>query len=83
MKTPRDKSYGSSLTAALKDPVEAAAYIEAAMDAEDAAALLLALREVAEAHDIECELESSVLEAVNKVLHAVGLRLSVEPLEAA
>ncbi len=96
----RDKSYDDSLTAALTDPAEAAAYIEAALEAEDSAALLLALREVAKAHGMAeiarraelgdktlfralSETGNPTLETVNKVLHAVGLRLSVEPLEAA
>jgi probable addiction module antidote protein len=100
LKTPRDKSYDESLTAALTDPVEAAAYIEAAMEADDNAALLLALREVAKAHGMAeiarraelgdktlfralSETGNPTLETVNKVLHAVGLRLSVEPLAAA
>ena len=34
----------------LKDPVEAAAYIEAVMELDDPAALLVALRHVAKAH---------------------------------
>lgn len=50
MKVPRDKSYDESLTKALQDPNEAAAYIEAVMDLEDPAALLVALRHVANAH---------------------------------
>lgn len=46
----RDKRYDESLNAALRDPVEAAAYLEAAINMDDPAALLLALRQVAEAH---------------------------------
>ena len=59
MNAPRDKSYDESLTAALIDPDEAAAYLDAVMELEDPAALVVALQ---------------------KVLHAVGLRLSVQPL---
>lgn len=47
---PRDKSYEASLTAALTDPEEAAAYIDAVMELDDPAALLVALRQVAKAH---------------------------------
>ncbi|MDP1690413.1 MAG: hypothetical protein Q8L49_00350 [Burkholderiaceae bacterium] len=43
----RDKSYDESLDAALLDPVEAAAYLEAVIEMDDPAALLLALRQVA------------------------------------
>ena len=59
MNAPRDKSYDDSLTAALTDPDEAAAYLDAVMELADPAALVVALQ---------------------KVLHAVGLRLSVQPL---
>ena len=50
MTAARDKSYDDSLTAALTDPDEAAAYIDAVMELEDAGALLVALRQVAKAH---------------------------------
>ena len=46
----RDKSYDESLDAALLDPVEAAAYLEAVIEMDDPATLLLALRQVAKAH---------------------------------
>ena len=46
----RDKSYDESLGAALLDPVEAATYLEAVLELDDPAALLLALRQVAKAH---------------------------------
>jgi len=99
MTTPRDKSYDASLTAALTDPAEAAAYIEAALDLDDSAALLVALRQVAKAHGMAeiarradvgdktlfralSENGNPTLDTVNKVLHAVGLRLSVAPLPA-
>ena len=44
------KSYDKSLDAALRDPVEAAAYLEAMIEMDDPAALLLALRQVAKSH---------------------------------
>lgn len=50
MTTPRDKSYEDALIEALKDPGEAAAYIDAALELEDQPALLVALRQVAKAH---------------------------------
>lgn len=50
MNAPRDKSYDDYMGDALKDPAEAAAYIEAVMELDDPAALLVALRHVAKAH---------------------------------
>lgn len=99
MNAPRDKSYDESLTIALKDPAEAAAYIEAVMELDDAAALLVALRQVAKAHGMaEVARRADVgdkvlfkalspdgnptLTTIHKVLHAVGLRLSVVPEHA-
>lgn len=96
MNTPRDASYDDYLTQSLTDPQEAAAYIDAAMELEDSAALLLALRQVAKAHGMAevarraevgdktlfkalSENGNPTLDTVNKVLHAVGLRLSVAP----
>ena len=40
---PRDTSYDDSLLRALADPKEAAAYLDAVMEMEDAAALMLAI----------------------------------------
>jgi len=50
MNAPRDKSYDESLVAELSDPSEAAAYLDAVMELEDPAALVVALRQVAKAH---------------------------------
>lgn len=47
MNAPRDTSYDESLRQALADPKEAAAYLDAVMEREDAAALMVALRQVA------------------------------------
>lgn len=94
MTEPRDISYGDSLAAALTDPEEAAAYLDAVMELEDPAALVLALRQVAKAHGMaEVARRADVgdktlfrslgdngnptLATLQKVLHAVGLRLSV------
>ena len=97
--TARDKSYDDHLIQSLIDPAEAAAYLDAVMELEDNATLLLALRQVAKAHGMaEVARRADVgdktlfralsnagnptLDTVNKVLHAVGLRLSVQPLQA-
>ena len=94
MNVPRDSSFDDYMTESMKDPAEAAAYIEAVMELDDPAALLVALRHVAKAHGMaevarranvgEKTLFKSLSEngnptiaTVHKVLHAVGLRLSV------
>lgn len=99
MTAPRDASYDDYMGEALKDPVEAAAYIEAVMELDDPAALLVALRHVAKAHgmaevarraDVGDKMLFKALSAegnptlttVHKVLHAMGLRLSVVPEHA-
>ena len=83
----------------MKDPAEAAAYIEAVMELDDPAALLVALRHVAKAHGMAevarradmgdktlfkalSENGNPTLTTIHKVLHAVGLRLSVAPAHA-
>jgi probable addiction module antidote protein len=45
--------YKEGLRAALADPQEAAAYLNAALEEGDEAAFLLALRDVAEAHKMD------------------------------
>lgn len=96
MNAPRDKSYDDSLTAALTDPDEAAAYIESVIELEDPAALLVALRQVAKAHGMAevarraavgektlfralSENGNPTVDTLYRVLHAVGLRLTVAP----
>jgi probable addiction module antidote protein len=100
MNAPRDASFDDYIVKTMKDPAEAAAYIEAAIELDDPAALLMALRHVAKAHGMaEVARRADVgdktlfkalsangnptLATVHKVLAAVGLRLSVEPLRAA
>ena len=90
----RDKSYEVNLMQSLLDPEEAAAYIDAVMELEDKAALLLALRQVAKAHGMAEVARNAALgektlfkalsddgnptlETMNRILHSVGLRLSV------
>ncbi len=97
MNAKRDVSYDEYLAGSLTDPAEAAAYLEAVMEMEDTAALLLALRQVAKAHGMAevarraevgdkslfkslSENGNPTLDTVSKVLHAVGLRLSVTPV---
>ena len=46
----RDASYDDSMAKAMKDPHEAAAYVDAVMQLDDPTALLVALRHVANAH---------------------------------
>jgi probable addiction module antidote protein len=50
MSAPRHTSYDETLLSALKDPLEAAAYIEAVMELDEPTTLLVALRHVAKAH---------------------------------
>ena len=99
MTAPRDISYQSYLIESLKDPVEAAAYVEAVLEQDDPAALLVALRQVAKAHGMAdvarradvgekslfralSENGNPTIATLHKVLHAVGLRLSVTPAHA-
>ncbi|NYT68836.1 addiction module antidote protein [Pusillimonas noertemannii] len=46
----KDKSYEQTTIAAMRDPEEAAAYLQSIIELDDSAALLLALRQVAKAH---------------------------------
>ena len=99
MNAPRNVSYQSYLIESLKDPVEAAAYVEAALELDDPTALLVALRQVAKAHGMAdvarradvgektlfralSEDGNPTVATLHKVLHAVGLRLSVTPEHA-
>ena len=99
MTAPHDESFDDYIVKTMKDSSEAAAYIEAVMELDDPAALLLALRHVAKAHgmaevarraDVGDKMLFKALTAegnptlatVHKVLHAVGLRLSVVPEHA-
>jgi len=96
MNAPRDKSYDEATMAALTNPQEAAAYLDAVLELEDEAALLVALRHVAGAYGMAevtrraglgektlfkalSDKGNPTLDTVSKVLHAMGLRLSVAP----
>lgn len=50
MNAPRDLSFDDYMAKAMKDPTQAAAYIEAVIALDDPAALLVALRQVAKSH---------------------------------
>lgn len=95
--TARDKSYEQATAQALTDPIEAAAYIDAALKLDGPNALLIALQKVVDAHGLAevarragvdertlpldlSESGNATLNTVQKVLHAVGLRLSVAPI---
>ncbi len=89
--------YQQDLIEALKDPEEAAAYLNAALEEGDRAAFLLALRNVAEANGGMAVLAERAhlsreslyrmlssrgnpeIKSLLGLLHAMGLRLSVEP----
>ena len=95
MNAPRDVSYDDYLTNSLTDPTEAAAYLDAIMELADHTALLAlrqvakahGMAEVARRADVGdktlfkalSEDGNPTLDTVNKVLHAMGLRLSVTP----
>jgi probable addiction module antidote protein len=92
------KRYEDDLLEKLREPVEAAAYLDAVLETEDPAAFLVALRQVTQAHpggvrkvaertDLGRESLYKALSptgnpglwTLDKVLHAVGLRLSISP----
>ena len=60
----RDTSYEASLLQSLNDPIEVVAYLDAVMELEDPAPLLLALRQVAKAHGM-AEVARRAAERVN------------------
>jgi len=66
------KNYRESLLKALKDPVEAAEYVNAAIEEDDLDAFLLALRDVAEAQGM-----SAISRRAN--LHRVSLYKMLSP----
>ena len=90
-------TYQEDLIEALKDPREAAAYLNAAMEEGDRELFLLALRNVAEARGGMTALSrksklnrenlyrmlskngNPEIKSILTLLHAIGLKLSVEP----
>ncbi len=92
----RSRPYKEGLLERLKDPQEAAAYLDAALEDGDTEVFLLALRDVAEArlggiatlaqqtglnretlYRTLSEKGNPELASLDKLLHAVGLRLAV------
>jgi probable addiction module antidote protein len=92
----RSKPYTDNLLERLRDPEEAAAYLDAALEEGDRAVFLLALRDVTEArlgsiakmaeqsglnreslYRLLSEKGNPELESLEKLLHAVGLRLAI------
>jgi len=92
----RSKSYRDDLLESLKNPVEAAAYLDAALESGDRAAFLLVVKDVTDADGGVRKVAESAhlnrealyrtlsengnpkLTSLDSILHAVGLRLSVE-----
>jgi probable addiction module antidote protein len=93
----KSRPYKEGLLERLKDPQEAAAYLDAALEEGDIEVFLLALRDVAEArlggigglaqqsglnretlYRTLSEQGNPELTSLDKLLHAVGLRLAVE-----
>ena len=90
-------TYQEDLIESLKDPEEAAAYLNAAIEEGDRAVFLLALRNVAKARGGMTSIAEKTglnreslyrmlskkgnpeIESIYVLLHAVGLRLAVEP----
>ena len=93
-------SYEDWLVERLRDPAEAAAYMEAVIADGDQAAVMLALRQIAQAQGGIAEIARKAnltreatyrmlskggnpeLKSLTAVLRAIGLRLSVKPVDA-
>ena len=93
----KSRPYKEGLLERLKDPQEAAAYLDAALEEGDTEVFLLALRDVAEArlggiaglaqqsglnretlYRTLSEQGNPELTSLEKLLHAVGLRLAID-----
>lgn len=82
---PTTKSYYSYLIESLKDPTEAAAYLNATLEEGDTELLLLAIKNVAEANNSTTnshlaqlnKAESSELHKLGTLLDAMGLKLTI------
>ena len=93
----KSRPYKEGLLERLKDPQEAAAYLDAALEEGDTEVFLLALRDVAEArlggiaglaqqsglnretlYRTLSEQGNPELTSLDKLLHAVGLRLAID-----
>ena len=91
---PRSISYDEYLIESLRDPKEAEAYLNAALDEEDSRVFLLALRDVAEARGGRKVIRENLarmlsrkggpsLQSLGALLSSLGFRLSVEARNAA
>jgi probable addiction module antidote protein len=71
---PRDATYADYLIESLRNPAEAAAYLEAAMEEDDPATFLLALRQVAQARGMTAVARKAKLgrESLYKTLSGTG-----------
>jgi len=101
LKKMRSKPYRDDLLESLKNPVEAAAYLDAALEDGDRSVFLLAVKDVTDANGGIREVAAAAhlnretlyrtlsengnpkLTSLGSILHAVGLRLSVEPIAEA
>ena len=70
----------------LKDPENAAAFLNAVMEEYDREAFLQALRDVANAQESMTDIDKALskrdslkFSSISKLLHGMGLRLTVEP----
>ena len=77
------RSYQEQLQLALQDPVEAAAYLNAAIEEQSPELLLLALRNVAAARGMQLLLDEQVfsLPVLTLLLNNLGLKLAVQTKE--
>lgn len=91
---PRSISYDDYLIQSLKDPKEAEAYLNAALEDADPRVFLMALRDVAEARGRRKIIEETVarklsgkgginLQSLGALLASLGFRLTVETKDAA
>ncbi len=73
------RDYRADLLEALKDPREAAEYINAAMEENDPKTLAIALQDVAEAQTLAMsEADSEAFSHIRASLAKAGLKLTVE-----
>jgi len=82
------KSYHAELIEALRDPSEAAEYLDAAFEDDDPEAFQMALKQVAEAQAVTSQLiennkmvsrkHNSDLYQINSFLHTLGFRLAIQ-----
>ena len=83
----RSVDYHERLIQSLKDPREAQAYLNAALEQDDVQMFLVALRNVAEAHGVRRagrrKVVSPSIQEAEALLSRLGLRLVVEQSRAA